>query len=62
MEQAREAEKLICKAIDMKPNEKIYSQANANILKMLNLGDADEVYAKCLATVRAKIEEKAKEN
>lgn len=36
----------------MKPNEKIYADSNKNILKMLNLGDADEVYAKCLEMVQ----------
>ena len=59
--QAREAWKLIKKAIEMKPNEKIYSDANANILKMLNLGDADEVYRSCLSTCEEKIKEKEKE-
>ena len=45
----------------MKPSEKIYSDANANILKMLNLGDADEVYRNCLSMCEEKIQEKEKE-
>ena len=61
LEQAKEAERMIRKAIEMKPNEKIYSQANSNILKMLNLGDADEVYEKCLEQVLERISMKEKE-
>lgn len=45
----------------MRPNEKIFSTANANILKMLNLHDSAESYAAChtqakssLATAEAK--------
>jgi hypothetical protein len=41
LSQAQEAKKMITKALEMKPNEKIFSQSNANILKMLNLADVD---------------------
>lgn len=39
-----EAKELIEKALTMRPHEKIFSTANANILKMLNLHDAEEAY------------------
>ena len=35
----------------MRPNEKIFSTANSNILKMLNLHDSESAYAACLAQV-----------
>jgi hypothetical protein len=35
----------------MRPNEKIFSTANANILKMLNLHDSESAYNACLAQV-----------
>lgn len=47
-ERLRQAVALVEKAIEMRPNEKIFSTANANILKMLNLHDSAEAYAACL--------------
>lgn len=32
----------------MRPSEKIFTTANANILKILNLHDSAEAYASCL--------------
>lgn len=37
----------------MRPNEKIFSTANANILKMLNLHDSAESYAACLEQAKS---------
>jgi hypothetical protein len=42
---------MITKAVEMRPNEKIFSTANANILKMLNLHDSESAYNVCLAQV-----------
>lgn len=39
----------------MRPNEKIFSTANANILKMLNLHDSEEAYLACLAQINEAI-------
>jgi isocitrate dehydrogenase len=41
LEKLRFARTLIEKAIEMRPNEKIFSTANVNILKMLNLHDSE---------------------
>ena len=49
----QEAVALVEKAIEMRPNEKIFSTANANILKMLNLHDSAEAYAACLTQAKA---------
>lgn len=45
------ARSLIQKALEMRPNEKIFSTANANILKMLNLHDSEAAYSACLAQI-----------
>lgn len=39
----------------MRPTEKIFSTANANILKMLNLHDSEAAYSACLAQVNEAI-------
>lgn len=39
----------------MRPNEKIFSTANANILKMLNLHDSEEAYSASLAQINEAI-------
>jgi hypothetical protein len=51
------AEECISRAITMKSDEKIFSTANINILKMLNLHDAEEAYKGCAAFVANKITE-----
>ena len=55
LQEAQEAKKLIEHAIEMKPNEKIFADSNANILRMLNLADVDQVYAKCVEKTNEKI-------
>jgi hypothetical protein len=39
----------------MKPTEKIFTTANPNILKMLNLHNVDEIYAGCLNKINEKL-------
>ena len=49
-------------AIEKRANEKIFSTANANILKMLNLQDAAEAYQACLELVQQRAKEVQKKN
>lgn len=44
----------------MQPNEKIFKTTNPNILKMINIHDAKEVYAELEVSVKKKLEEKTK--
>lgn len=39
----------------MQPNEKIFQNTNPNILKMVNIHDAKEVYAGVLEKLKARI-------
>lgn len=39
----------------MRPSEKIFTTANANILKMLNLHDSAEAYAACLEQAKTSL-------
>jgi hypothetical protein len=48
---------LINKAIEMRPQEKIFTTVNANILKMLNLQDAAESYEACRQNIQTRIVE-----
>lgn len=57
LDNLRVAEECISRAITMKKDEKIFSTANTNILKMLNLHDAEEAYKGCAAFVANKITE-----
>lgn len=56
-EQLREASKLMERVLEMKPNEKIFSTTNKNILNMLNLHDVDEAYQSCQNKITERIEE-----
>ena len=51
VERLKLAHSLITKAVEMRPNEKIFSTANTNLLKMLNLHDSETAYAACQTQV-----------
>lgn len=55
LERLRLARSLAERALEMRPTEKIFSTANANILKMLNLHDSETAYTACLAQVNEAI-------
>lgn len=61
IEQLKEGKRLVSMAIAMRPEEKIFTTANANILKMLNLHDAAEVYQECLEKIEEKLISRGKE-
>lgn len=44
----------------MRPNEKIFSTANKNILKMLNLHDSEEAYLGCQLKINQALDEAIK--
>ena len=53
---------MISHAKEMRKNEKIFQNTNQNILKMINIHDAEEVYEKLINYVKEKLEEKLRKN
>jgi hypothetical protein len=55
LDRLRLARSMAEKAIEMRPTEKIFSTANTNILKMLNLHDSETAYSDCLVQINEAI-------